>query len=172
VPGMDASFPVAWWTFRKGKGNFDCGYSLSSATEYNCRQMNMDYAACKAANYNVSDGYRTLPVLLIYDIACQWGIHFCERVEKSNLSFGKFRELVLAVGKFHLGVHQKSCLWKYSLNFIIGAGQIDGEIMETLWATFNNFGSMTRSMTRAHRVEILNDHMHDVNHKKMVGMGE
>jgi hypothetical protein len=30
---------------------------------------------------------------------------------------------------------------------------------------------MGRAMTRAHRWELLNDHMRDVNHKKMVGMG-
>jgi hypothetical protein len=135
--------------------------------------MNMDYAACMAAKFNTSDATGTLPVLFIYDIACQWGIHFRECIEKNKyLSFSQFRDLTLAVGKFHLGAHERACFWKYSLNFIVGAGQIDGEIMETLWATFNKFGRMTRCMTNSHRLEILNDHMHDVNHKKMVCMGK
>ena len=54
----------------------------------------------------------------------------------------------------------------------MGAGQIDGEIMETLWSLFNKFAIMARAMTKAHREEILNDHMRDVNWKKIVGMGE
>jgi hypothetical protein len=80
-------------------------------------------------------------------------------------------EWLYAIGKFHLGAHIKSCNWKYTLNFISGACQIEGEIMETLWALFNNFGRMCRSMGSNHRKEILNDHMRDVNWKKMVGMG-
>jgi hypothetical protein len=69
----------------------------------------------------------------------------------------------VAVGKFHLGAHVKKCFWKYTLNFVVGAGQIDGEIMETLWSLFNKFAVMARAMSKAHRVEILNEHMRDVN---------
>ena len=132
----------------------------------------MDYAICKASEYNTSDGMRLLPILIIYNIVCQWWINFRKRVQGSmTLNFSEFRHVMVAVGKFHLGAHIKSCFWKYSLNFIEGSGQIDGEIMETLWALFNKFARMGRAMTRAHRWELLNDHMQDVNHKKMVGMG-
>lgn len=95
-----------------------------------------------------------------------------KRVKKNpgTLSFAHFNKVAVAVGKFHLGAHVTKCFWSYSLNFIEGVGQIDGEIMETLWASFNKFASMTRSMSKAHRVEILNDHMRDVNWKKLVGM--
>jgi Kyakuja-Dileera-Zisupton transposase len=118
--------------------------------------MNTDYSVCKAAEYNSSDGFRLLQILLIYDIVCQWWIHFRERVKNSGtLSFSEFRALIVAVGKFHLGSHIKPCFWKFSLNFIPGVGQIDGEIMETLWALFNKFARMTRSMTKAHRADIL-----------------
>jgi hypothetical protein len=134
--------------------------------------MNTDYSVCKASQYNSSDGNRLLQILLIYDIACQWWIYFRDRVRMSKtLSFSEFRDLIVAVGKFHLGSHIKPCFWKFTLNFIPGSGQIDGEIMETLWAMFNKFARMTRSMTKAHRLEILNDHMQDVNHKKLIGMG-
>jgi hypothetical protein len=134
--------------------------------------MNMDYSICQAAEYNSSHGSQMLSMLFIYDIACQWWIHFRERVGQSwTLSFSDFREVMVAVGKFHLGAHVETCFWQYSLNFIIGSGQIDGEIMETLWSLFNKFARMSRSMTLAHRWEILNDHMRDSNHKKMIGMG-
>ena len=36
--------------------------------------------------------------------------------------------LVPAVGKWHLGAHIPECFPKYSLNFVDGIGQIDGEI--------------------------------------------
>jgi hypothetical protein len=78
---------------------------------------------------------------------------------------------MVAVGKFHLGAHIRSCFPKYSLNFIPGSGQIDGEIMETLWSLFNKFAGMARAMTMAHRKDVLNDHMRDVNWKKLAGMG-
>ena len=88
-----------------------------------------------------------------------------------TLSFVEFNRLLVAVGKFHLGAHIGSCFWQYSLNFVEGAGQQDGEIMETLWSLFNKFAKMGRAMTLAHRWEVLNDHMRDVNWKKLVGMG-
>ena len=49
-------------------------------------------------------------------------------------------------------------------------GQLDGEIMETLWATFNKISSSTRVMTAAHQREVYDDHMQDSNWKKLVGM--
>ncbi|KAG1850364.1 hypothetical protein DFJ58DRAFT_842440 [Suillus subalutaceus] len=54
----------------------------------------------------------------------------------------------------------------YSLNFIVGAGQVDGEILETLWAPFNKISPTTRSMSQAHRQEILDDHMWNLNWEK------
>src|ERR1700730_1803507 len=51
-----------------------------------------------------------------------------------TMNFNEFIDFIVAVGKFHLGAHVKECFFKYSLNFITGAGQVDGEIMETLWS--------------------------------------
>ncbi|KAG2035936.1 hypothetical protein BDR03DRAFT_824155, partial [Suillus americanus] len=61
---------------------------------------------------------------------------------------------------------------RYSLNFILGAGQVDGEILETLWAPFNKISPTARSMGQAHRQEILDDHMRNSNWKKLVQIGE
>ncbi|KAH9013590.1 hypothetical protein EDB85DRAFT_1899632 [Lactarius pseudohatsudake] len=44
------------------------------------RQINMDYSICKALSYNMED----IPVALVmYDIMCQYRVHFQERVENS-----------------------------------------------------------------------------------------
>jgi hypothetical protein len=33
----------------------------------------------------------------------------------------------------HLATHLTECFLKFSLNFVKGAGEIEGEILETLW---------------------------------------
>lgn len=100
-------------------------------------------------------------------------IHFLERVSRSAfLSLPAGLEIIAAVGKFHLGAHIPSCFSRYSLNFIEGAGQLDGEIIETLWAPLNKISSMIRSMSKCHRREVLDDHVRDANWKKLVGMSK
>ncbi|KAJ7637930.1 hypothetical protein DFH06DRAFT_1002060 [Mycena polygramma] len=131
------------------------------------RQVNMDYA--------ISEVFRQLPdqikeFLLIYDISCQWVLHWMERFQKGDYLF--YREdlkLLPAVGKFHLGAHVLECFWEFSLNFMEGTGQVDGEILETLWASLDKVVGSTRSMSRAHRQEVLDDYMNDSNWKKMCG---
>lgn len=76
-----------------------------------------------------------------------------------------------AVGKWHLGAHVPECFPKYSLNFIDGIGQIDGEILETLWWPIDKIAGITRAMSKAHRQEVLDDNMYDSNWKKWVGIG-
>jgi hypothetical protein len=80
-------------------------------------------------------------------------------------------KLIVAVGSFHLGAHIPECFVLFSLHFVLGVGQLDGEILETLWAAFNKISPSARSMSKAHRREVYDDHMRDSNFLKMVGMG-
>ena len=57
-----------------------------------------------------------------------------------------------------------------SLYFVLGAGQLDGEILETLWAEFNKISSSAGAMSGSHRREVYDDHMWDSNWKKLVGI--
>jgi hypothetical protein len=119
--------------------------------------MNVDYSICGAINYHSHDIDTSL---IIYDIGCQWCIHFAERVENcQGLFLPENREVLTAVGKFHLSAHRLPCFARFSLNFVEGAGQVDGEILETLWAPFNKISPTARSMSQHHRQEILDDHM-------------
>ncbi|KAI6011485.1 hypothetical protein EDC04DRAFT_2609884 [Pisolithus marmoratus] len=103
----------------------------------------------------------------------QWSVNFRSRVKNSpSLLLPPALEITPAVGKFHLAAHKLSCFPRYSLNFVKGAGHLDREILETLWAPFNKISPTARSMTRAHRQEVYDDHMMDSNWKKLVGMGE
>jgi Kyakuja-Dileera-Zisupton transposase len=132
--------------------------------------MNMDYSICQALSYE------TNPIgsaLIIYDVACQWFLNFHRCVQDNPfLSLGPISDLIPAVGKFHLAAHVPSCFAKFSLNFVQGAGQLDGEILETLWSEFNKVSTSARSASKAHRSEIYDDHMRDSNWKKLVDMGK
>lgn len=128
----------------------------------------MDYVFCQALKQ--LQGIKE--VILCYDIACQWTIHFLERVMASpSLSIPEKLKIWAAVGKFHLGAHIDECFPKFSLNFVKGAGQIDGEIIETLWWPIDKVAPITRAMTKAHRREVLDDMMYDSNWKKWIGSG-
>ena len=98
--------------------------------------------------------------LVIYDICCQWIRNFDKRVQGSQyLSVPPLTTIIPAVGKFHLGAHIRSCFPLFSLNFVHGAGQQDGEILETLWSNLNKVSSSIRAMSKAHRHEMLDDYM-------------
>jgi hypothetical protein len=130
----------------------------------------MDFSICKALSYNMKD----IPVaLLMYDIMCQYRVNFKKRIKKSpELSLPSLLELRTGIGLFHIHSHQDSCLPRYSPSFIPGAKQVDGEIIETLWAPLNNISRSLRGMTLAHRQEVLDSHMNHSNWKKMVRIGK
>ena len=168
---MGPMFHIAWLIFRRAKGGCDNSDQINPQLTCccPCRQMNIDYAVCQALNY--IDGSEA--ALFIYDVCCQWVVHFKERVSRGEfLSLWEHFQLTPAIGKFHLGAHIKECFHKFSLNFIRGTGQIDGEIMEALWFILDKVSGITRSMSWAHRQEMLDDYMDDGNFKKFVRSGE
>ena len=129
----------------------------------------MDYSICKALSYNMEN----MPVALVmYDIMCQYRVNLRDRVMKSpELSLSSNLELRTGIGLFHIHGHQDSCLPRFSPSFISGARQIDGEIIETLWAPLNNISRSLRGMSLAHRQEVLDAHMNHSNWKKLVRIG-
>ncbi|KAI6030160.1 hypothetical protein EDC04DRAFT_2898558 [Pisolithus marmoratus] len=130
------------------------------------RYMNTDYSICNALGYHSQS---ITKALVIYDVGCQWSINFRSRVKNSpSLLLPPALEIVPAVGKFHLAAYKLSCFPRYSLNFIKGAGHLDGEILETLWAPFNEISPTARSMTQAHRQEVYGAYMRDSNWKKLL----
>ena len=130
----------------------------------------MDYSICNALQYR-SDG---LPeALVIYDVGCQWSINFSKRLQDMPyLALPDNMKMITAVGKFHLNAHVKECFAKFSLNFVHGARQQDGEILETLWSGFNKIFYSARTMGTSHRREVYDDYMRDSNWKKLVRMSE
>jgi hypothetical protein len=131
--------------------------------------MNIDYAICNTLKYQ---SFGLPQALVIYDIGCQWIINFQKRLKQSHhLSIPEVMELLVAVGKFHLSAHIRECFVLYSLNFIYGSGQLDGEILETLWSPFNFISAPARTMSMASRHQLYDDYMRDSNWKKIVAIG-
>ncbi len=103
--------------------------------------MNTDYSVCSAIQQIQPEVQQ---LLLLYDVNCEWSKHFKDRVSRSPyLTLRDDLTIIYAIGKFHLGAHVKECFPMYSLNFIKGAGQLDGEILETLWSPLNKVSEST-----------------------------
>jgi hypothetical protein len=84
-------------------------------------------------------------------VACQSHKNFLAKVEKSlGLFLPDDLQVVPAVRKFHLSAYKASYFSRFSLIFLKEAGHIDGEILETLWASFNKISPSARSMALAH----------------------
>jgi len=129
------------------------------------RQINIDYAICEA----LKRFPRRRAALIIYDICCQWFTNFRKRVSESEwLEIWDDLDITAAVGKWHLAAHIRGCFAKFSLNFIEGSAQVDGEIMETLWSGLDLIAGITQGMTIAHRQEVLDDYINDSNWKKLL----
>ncbi|KAI0245553.1 hypothetical protein BJV78DRAFT_1158538 [Lactifluus subvellereus] len=109
--------------------------------------------------------------LIIYDICCQWSIHFQERVAQSEfLELWDSLKITGAVGKWHLATHIPECFAKFTLNFIEGAGQVEGEILETLWSGMDEVAGLVQAMSTAHHQEVLDEYMNDSNWRKIIWM--
>ena len=109
---------------------------------------------------------------IYYDVFCQWIVHFFERVEKSKyLSIPTGMKIDGGIGMFHMGQYILQCFPQFSLHFLLGSGQVDGEILETLWSSLNHVAGSTWAMSCAHRQEVLDMHMNDSNWRKLVSCG-
>jgi hypothetical protein len=130
----------------------------------------MDYSICKALNFNI-DGIGA--ALICYDVMCQWSIHIKDRMNGSkHLRISDNLELHLGIGLFHIYGHQDTCLARYSPSFIEGGQQIDGEMIEMLWAPLNEISRSTMGMSTSHHREVIDDHMNDSNWKKLIDLGQ
>ncbi|KAK7440437.1 hypothetical protein VKT23_017075 [Stygiomarasmius scandens] len=109
-------------------------------------------------------------VNLIYDIMCQYSVHFKSRLtQNEDLCFPEDLKLQYFIGKFHLGCHKAECYVQFTLDLLKGGGRIDGEVLETLWSELNKAKGATRAMSIARRQEHLDDLLQDSNFKKLTG---
>jgi hypothetical protein len=127
----------------------------------------MDYSICQALKR--FPGH--VQALIVYDICCQWSIHFQQRVSESKfLELYDSLEITGAVGKWHLAAHIPECFPRFSLNFVEGSGELDGEILETLWSGLDEVAGMAQAMSIAHHQEVIDEYMNDSNWRKIIRM--
>ena len=128
----------------------------------------MDYALVCAINYITA----LTVILMLYDIMCQFWVNFLRRISEvpTFLSLPEGVIIKRGIGLFHVHGHVKECFPRFAPTFIPGAGNIDGEIIETLWNPLNHTASSARSMSWYHRQEYLDAHMGDSNWKKVIRM--
>ena len=128
----------------------------------------MDYSICQA----LKQFPRHDEALIIYDICCQWLIHFRERVSESDyLDLSDSLEITGAVGKWHLAAHIAECFPKFTLNFVEGAGQVEGKILETLWSGMDEIAGLAQAMSIVHHQEVIDEYMNDSNWRKLLRTG-
>ncbi len=105
------------------------------------RQMNMDYSLYWALRYRMA-GIRR--VIFFYDLMCQYWRNLMLRFRGNPfLSWPEGLEMVRAIGLFHVHGHVDQCYAWFAPSFVPGAGQVDGEILETLWSVLNISGPVT-----------------------------
>ena len=162
-------YPHGMVDFQKGERyNIPIQYTDASLTIY--RQENMDYALAHALQYNMD---RIQRVVTFYDVNCQYNKKLRRRMKNNAyISLPSEVEIVPAIGAWHIHGHRQECLARYGASFIPGVGRVDGEIMETLWASLNTISPSARGMSVAHRQELLDYQMNDSNFLKMVRMSE
>ncbi|KAJ6473046.1 hypothetical protein C8R45DRAFT_1103639 [Mycena sanguinolenta] len=113
--------------------------------------------------------------LLTYDIACIWAIHLLERLKKLPphvrliivLAFVRF-----AIPKMHIQGHTLLCQLLYSLNILLGSGQLDAEGIERAWAGIGGVAASTRDMGPGARHDVLDCQWSHWNWQKLVGIIE
>ncbi|KAG2008760.1 hypothetical protein CC2G_014154 [Coprinopsis cinerea AmutBmut pab1-1] len=133
------------------------------------RQMNMDYALCEGLKAVVSS--KVPRIIFIYDICCQYWKNLAARIKAyKDIKLPWYDRMVFSIGQFHVHGHQEKCLPRFSPLYIEGIGWNHGEILEPNWSLLNSTGTMTSTMTEAHRMEVLDSKMMDLNWKKMTNL--
>ena len=130
----------------------------------------MDYSLVQAVHHRMGHGQ---PVIHFYDINCQYSKNLCRQIEDHQLvSLSPGLKIQPGIGIWHVHGHKSECFVRYSLNFIPGIGNVDGEIMETLWSSLNIISPSTQGMAAPHQQEMLDFQMNDSNFLKMICMHE
>lgn len=117
--------------------------------------------------------HRLKELMFTYDIACQWIIHFFERMESlpEHLQIPEALKLLTGIPKAHCPGHLWDCQCQYSMGIQPGAGRTDGEAIERLWAFIRMCAASIKEMGPGSRSDTLNDQFGYTNWCKLVTLG-
>ncbi|KAF7305857.1 CxC2 domain-containing protein [Mycena chlorophos] len=123
---------------------------------------------------------RLLKYGFAYDVACQWMIHFFERLQVIQKRGGHGAMLAAELEKemcqfglpvWHAGAHELKCRAQLALAYLLGFGKTDGEAMERVWALLNPAAWATKEMGEGARQDVLEDKIDHLNWEKNLGLG-
>lgn len=113
-------------------------------------------------------------LLISYDIACQWFINLFKRMTENwpdELKEEKNINIISAIPKLHIAMHERGAHEAYNFNYIPGVGLTDGECPERIWAPHNILGNATKTQGPGSRQDTLDDHFGAWNWAKYTSMG-
>ena len=120
-------------------------------------QVNMDYALVHAIWHGMDPQQH---VITFYDINCQYNKNLAHQLKGNNfVSLPDSLQIQPGIGLWHVHGHKAKCFSRYAPSFIPGAGQVNGEIMETLWSSLNVVSPSTQGMATPNRQELLDFQM-------------
>ncbi|KAJ7431875.1 hypothetical protein B0H11DRAFT_2261289 [Mycena galericulata] len=135
------------------------------------RYANMDYIFASILRHKDSRLFK----IISYDIVCQWWVNLKARLMllpplirlRAALELMRF-----VIPKMHIHGHTLACQLAFSLNYVPGSAQTDGEGIERPWANIGGVASSTREMGPGAREDTLNCHWAHWNWQKLVGLAE
>ncbi|KAJ7761124.1 hypothetical protein B0H16DRAFT_1312626, partial [Mycena metata] len=130
------------------------------------RYSNMDYIVLCAVL-----GIMAMYLVISYDIACQWRIHFEERMGKmpEELQPDLNQTTVLyGLPVWHAAAHEHSCQVQNSLSYVPGVGRTDGEGIKWTWSDFNPLAWATKEMGAGARHDTIEDKIDHHNFEKNI----
>ncbi|KIJ32909.1 hypothetical protein M422DRAFT_183871, partial [Sphaerobolus stellatus SS14] len=156
-------------------GAFELGGTVDLAKGE--RFVNFDFALAQALKRILALGLKR--IVVSYDIACKYNIHFLKRMahpswpllDEDELERLQQVELVWLVPKFHLAAHIEGCADTYSFNWTADVGRTCGEIVESNWSKMNGVATATREMGFSQRRDTIIDVMAHFNFTKAINEG-
>lgn len=159
--------------FRRANGAYRFLFPHTISLIRYCRYCNMDYIVLSTLMRRTG----ITPLVISYDIACQWSIHLEERVKQfpAHLQIeipSHTRELRHAIPKYHFRAHREQGHNQFSLNLIHGVGRSCGEQIERNWPKHSETAASTREMGPGSRHDTLEDHFGYANWRVLVSLGK
>ncbi|KAF8215246.1 hypothetical protein K438DRAFT_1955238 [Mycena galopus ATCC 62051] len=135
------------------------------------RYVNIDYIFASILRH----WHSRLRKIVSYDIVCQWFKNLEERLLllpplvrlQACMAIMRF-----VIPKLHIKGHLGDCQIEFSLNYVPGSAQTDGEGIERPWANIGGVASSTREMGPGSREDTLNCHWGYWNWEKILGLAE
>ncbi|KAJ7765192.1 hypothetical protein B0H16DRAFT_1717745 [Mycena metata] len=110
-----------------------------------------------------------------YNIICQWFKKLFERLLKMPAAVRFFivtAPYQFVIPKMHIHSHTLACQLVFSLNFLLGAGQTDGEGIERPWANLGGVATSMREMGPGSHRDTLDSHLSYWNWSKLITIAD